>query len=196
MSSYKRLSNLFMPSPLVKGSFLIASPFLDQGLYFRSVILLCEHSETGSFGLIINKPLEVEIPEDLFSFEKTLNPRVSLLSSGINQPNQLILLHSSPSDSEHTLSICDGVFLGGDLTFLQKNIQESEGPYLHLCFGYCLWGPGLLEKEVLSEAWYVHPATQEKLFLAPKEELWTTLLQEMGGKYADLTKIPEDLTLN
>ncbi|NGX48150.1 MAG: hypothetical protein K1000chlam3_01540, partial [Chlamydiae bacterium] len=45
-------------SELSKGSFLIASPEIDAGIYFRSVVLICEHTPSGSFGLIINKPVE------------------------------------------------------------------------------------------------------------------------------------------
>ena len=52
--------------PLGKGTFLIGSPEVERGLYSRSVLLLCEHNVTGSFGLIINKLLDVDFPEGSF----------------------------------------------------------------------------------------------------------------------------------
>ena len=52
-------------SHLTKGSFLIASPDIDSGVYFRSVLIICEHSSAGSFGLIINKSLEMDLPDEI-----------------------------------------------------------------------------------------------------------------------------------
>ena len=56
-------------SELKKGSFLVASPEIDDGIFFRSVVLLCDHSPVGSFGLIVNKPLEIEAPEEILDLE-------------------------------------------------------------------------------------------------------------------------------
>ena len=44
---------------LKKGTFLVASPDIKSGIFYRSVVLLCDHSAVGSFGLIINKPLDI-----------------------------------------------------------------------------------------------------------------------------------------
>ena len=131
---------------ITKGTFLIASPLLEKGLYFRSVVLICEHNVGGSFGIVINKPLNIEFPDELFRLEEQANLNISILSGGSIQPNQMILLHSGKSSPEQTLQVCEDVFLGGNLEFLQKNIVEANGPYIHLCFGYSAWGPGLLER--------------------------------------------------
>ncbi|MGH2639199.1 MAG: YqgE/AlgH family protein, partial [Rhabdochlamydiaceae bacterium] len=77
---------------LTKGSLLLASPDIDTGLYFRGVILLCEHGPTGSFGLLVNKPLEIEIPEDIINLKEIPNPHVQVRAGGPLQPNQMMLL--------------------------------------------------------------------------------------------------------
>ncbi len=181
---------------LTKGTFLIGGPELERGLYSRSIIILCEHNANGSFGLIINKPLNVDFPDELLSTQERSNPNLEILSGGILQPNQLLLLHSSDEVPDQTLQICEGVFLGGDLDFLQKQITEPNGPHIRLCFGYSAWAAGQLEKEVLSGAWFLHPATDEYVFKTAPDKAWISILKSMGGKYASLAMIPEDLSLN
>lgn len=183
-------------SQLVKGSLLVASPEIDQGIYSRSVILLCEHSSSGSFGLMINKPLEIELPEEILNWKQRANQGVEIRSGGPIQTNQMMLLHSSDQLGEQTLKVCDGVYLGGDLQFLQEAIADANGPKIRMCFGYAGWGTGQLEREFLNGGWFLLPGTARHVFELPSEKLWQTVLREMGGKYATLSMIPEDLSLN
>jgi len=183
-------------SHLEKGTFLIATPDVGSGMFFRSVLLLCEHSSSGSFGIVVNKHLELELPEEILSLEQLNNPRVSIRAGGPVQTNQMMLLHSSNQIPEQTIEICDGVYLGGDLQFLQEIITDQEGPTLRLCFGYSGWQSGQLEREFLDGGWFICPASSEHIFETPPEKLWQALLCELGGKYATLSMIPEDLTLN
>ena len=181
---------------LSKGSFLIASPEIDTGVYFRCVILICEHSAAGSFGLIINKNLDIELPEEIVNVKEFTNPNAYIRAGGPIQPNQMMLLHSSDHIPDQTLQLCEGVFLGGDLPFLQESVMELSGPAVRLCFGYCGWGAGQLEREFLSGHWFLHPGSARYIFETPPEKVWQAVLREMGGKYATLSMIPEDLSLN
>ncbi len=183
-------------SELSKGSFLIASPEIDAGVYFRSVILICEHTPNGSFGLIINKPLQIELPEDLINLKNLTNPNVSIRAGGPIQPNQMMLLHSSDALKEQAMKVCEGVYLGGDMQFLQESIASLAGPKLRLCFGYTGWDAGQLEREFLSGNWFLAPGSANHVFETPPEKVWQNILREMGGKYATLSMIPEDLSLN
>jgi len=179
-----------------KGTFLIATPDIDVGLFFRGVILVCEHTPGGSFGIMINKSLELELPEEIINISNLANPNVSIRAGGPVQPNQMMLLHTSDSIPEQTLQICDGVYLGGDLQFLQESITDENGPPINLCFGYAGWGAGQLEREYLDGNWFIHPASARHIFYVDPEKLWASLLREMGGKYASLSLIPEDLSVN
>jgi len=181
---------------LERGTFLISSPEIDAGLFFRGVILLCEHTPSGSFGLIINKPLDIEIPPELINITDASNPSIGLRAGGPLQTNQMMILHDSPDIPEQTLRVCDGIYLGGDLDFLQEIINDSQGPRVRLCFGYVGWDAGQLEREFLDGQWYLKGASSNHLFEVAPEKLWQTLLKEMGGKYATLSMIPEDLSLN
>jgi putative transcriptional regulator len=108
----------------------------------------------------------------------------------------MMFLHSSDKMAEQTLKVCDGVFLGGDIQFLQEAISDPSGPSIRLCFGYIGWGPSQLEREILAGAWLVHPGSAKYIFDTPAEKIWQTVLRDMGGKYATLSMIPEDLSLN
>lgn len=183
-------------SQIQKGTFLIATPELDTGFFFRGVILVCEHNPNGSFGLLINKALDLDLPEEILNINQMANPRIGIRAGGPVQTNQMMLLHNSDQIVEQTLKICEGVYLGGDLQFLQEAILDPKGPSINLCFGYAGWGGGQLEREFLDGHWFLHPASPHHLFEVPPEKLWQSLLREMGGKYATLSMIPEDLSLN
>lgn len=178
------------------GSLLIACPEMVDSFFFRSVILLCDHSSVGSFGLMINKPFLGELPQELVGLEESANPNLAVLWSGPLQPNQMMLLHTAPPSSAASLPLAGGVTLGGDLEFLQESMSSPEGPEILLCLGYCGWGPDKLEQEVLNGEWFLHKGSKNLIFNTPKDKIWQTALREMGGKYATLSLIPMDLSLN
>lgn len=183
-------------SQIEKGTFLISTPEIESGLFFRGVVLLCEHNANGSFGLVINKSLELELPEEIINLHNLANPRVKVRAGGPVQTNQMMLLHSCESIAQQTLQICNDVYLGGDLQFLQEAITDENGPDIHLCFGYAGWGAGQLEREFLDGQWFLFPASAKHIFHTSPEKLWQTLLREMGGKYTILSMFPENLSLN
>lgn len=183
-------------SQIERGTLLIATPDIEGGIFFRGVILVCEHGTHGSFGLVINKSLEVDLPEEIVNMNTMVNKKVGIRAGGPVQTNQMMLLHTSEEIPTQTLQICPGVFLGGDLQFLQEALADEDGPEIRLCFGYSGWGTGQLEKEFLDGNWFIHPGSEHFVFHTPPDRLWSALLKDMGGKYASLSMIPEDLSLN
>lgn len=183
-------------SQIQKGTFMIATPDIQTGIFFRGVVLVCEHNPNGSFGIVINKSLDIELPEEILNVKSLANANVGIRAGGPVQTNQMMLLHTSSTIPDQTLQICQDVYLGGDLQFLQETITNPEGPAVHLCFGYAGWGAGQLEREFLDGGWYLYPASRRHIFETAPEKLWQTLLREMGGKYATISMIPEDLSWN
>src|ERR1700722_19781625 len=120
-------------SQIERGTFMIATPDIEGGVFFRSVVLVCEHNPNGSFGLVINKLLDLELPEEIINIQNLANPHVGIRAGGPVQTNQMMLLHTSPTIPQQTLKICDGVYLGGDLQFLQESISDENGPSINLC---------------------------------------------------------------
>lgn len=161
---------------LQKGSLLIASPHMVDPFFNKSVIVICEHSHVGCFGLMLTKRFELDLPEELSELKESQNPHVELKIGGPVQPTQLMLLHTDCSVS-HTLEIIPSVFLGGDLEFLQNTLQDPQGPFVALCFGYSGWGPGELEQDISGGLWIVSKAKREDIFLKNPEELWKKVLE-------------------
>ena len=75
-------------STIQRGTFLVATPDIDSGLFFRSVVLVCEHNIGGSFGLVINRDVELELPEEILHLREMNNPHVGVRASGPVQTNQ------------------------------------------------------------------------------------------------------------
>ena len=183
-------------SEIEKGSFLVASPEIDSGVFNRAVIIVCENCSAGSFGLMINKRLDLNLPEGIINVKGLVNPEVAICAGGPLQTNQMMLLHNSDKIPDQTLTLLDNVFLGGDLPFLQEAAADEKGPAVRLCFGYTGWSAGQLEREFLDGVWFVTPGNYKHIFETPADKVWNAVLQEMGGKYASLSMIPEDLLLN
>ncbi|MCH9632454.1 MAG: hypothetical protein S4CHLAM6_07900 [Chlamydiae bacterium] len=181
-------------SQLTKGTFLIASPEIESGIFHRSVILLCDHNLSGSLGLIINKDIDFEVGENIIELEDLSNPNVELRAGGPTQMNQMLVLHDNAI--EHSTSIVEGLSLGGDLEFLQEALLDSEGPKIRLLFGYSTWAAGQLEKEFLNGQWFVCKGCARHVFETDVENIWREVLKEMGGRFASLSMIPDDLSLN
>ncbi|WP_213357614.1 YqgE/AlgH family protein [Chlamydiifrater phoenicopteri] len=182
--------------PLKKGVFLIASPDIDKSVFSRSVILLCEHSVAGSFGLMLNRTLALDLSDEIFSLENVTNENARFCMGGPIQANQMMLLHTCGYMPDQTLEICPSVYLGGDVNFLQEMASNPSSPSLCLCFGYSGWQGGQLEKEFLEGQWFTSQASSQKIFNSNPETLWQDLLGEMGARYASLATVPENLLLN
>ncbi|WP_239978379.1 YqgE/AlgH family protein [Candidatus Similichlamydia epinepheli] len=153
---------------LEKGVFLIAAPDIDSGAFFRSVILLCEHSPSGSFGLMINKPLDLEIPEGIAHELPMESGHLSIRAGGPVQTDQVMILHDLITTHDSNLKISDRIFLGSDLKLLREKATGKDN--LHLYFGYTGWASGQLERETFEENWYVHPASHRYVFEVPEKK--------------------------
>ena len=182
-------------SPVHKGSLLIATPYMPDPFFRKTVILICEHSHVGTFGLILNKQFELDIPEELSELKESENPYVFLKIGGPVQPTQLMLLHDR-KEMHQTLEILPGIFLGGDLDFLQQNMQDPLGAKMALCFGYSGWGPTELEQDISSGFWIVSEAKAEDILSSTSQDLWKKSLKNMGGKFASLAIMPDHLEMN
>ena len=185
-----------IPSSVRRGSFLISSPEIEVPLFYRSVMLICEHNASGSFALLLNKPLDINLPDEVVNLRSAPNKSVSIRAGGPVQTNQMMLLHTSHLEGQQLLRITEGVYLGGDLPYLHEMLEDENSPPVFLCFGYAGWATGQLEREFLDGSWFTYPATKELIFDTPPEKLWRNLLMQMGGRYATLSTIPEDLSVN
>ena len=175
-----------------KGSLLIANPVLPDPNFSRTVILLCDHDEQGSFGLVINRSTQLKAP-DLFlniNILKSYNEKIYL--GGPVSQSMVFFLCRSPSAAGKLDEICSGVYLGSNLETLESLYSSLENPEQDIRFylGYSGWSGGQLAEEMEQNSWLVQRANEQFIFLDSENLIWPKAVNSLGEKYQYLTKAP------
>lgn len=153
--------------PSLAGSFLVAKTILQDPNFNQTVVLLLQHAKEGAFGLVVNRPAEVEgAPFPVFS-------------GGPCSMNGLLMLHGHAewsSVAQPLTEIAPGIYMG-DNSCVSRVTDPVEGQELRfrMFTGYSGWGPDQLESELASGAWMVVKASGELLFGTPVDDLWDRL---------------------
>ena len=176
------------------GQLLIAMPSLVDPNFHRTVVLLAAHSfDEGAFGLVVNRPLDVELTEilDELGLDGSAGHLPAVLGGGPVEPGHGFVLFESgdapPADSDLSLPL--GLSLSGSIETLGGLISgEGTGKYA-LVLGYSGWFPGQLETEIEENSWLVAPVQTSILFEVPFEARWKAALDSIGvdpGTIADV----------
>ena len=175
-----------------KGSLLIANPVLPDPNFSRTVILLCDHDEQGSFGLVINRSTQLKAP-DLFlniNILKSYNEKIYL--GGPVSQSMVFFLCRSPSAAGKLDEVCSGVYLGSNLETLESLYASLKNPEQDIRFylGYSGWSGGQLAEEMEQNSWLVQKANEQFIFLDSESLIWPQAVNSLGEKYQYLTKAP------
>lgn len=178
------------------GSILISEPF-TQDIYFkRSVVLLTEHSDEGSVGFILNKPVEAdlsEIVDDFPAFEST----VSL--GGPVSTESVHFLHTLGDKLPNSRHVFGNLYWGGDFEVLKLLVLSNSVTPQQLRFfiGYSGWSEKQLDNELKNDFWIVTKTSAANIMNSnPSVDIWRTVLEEMGSKYQLWANFPKDPLLN
>ena len=173
--------------------FLIAMPGLTDANFARSVVYLCEHSERGALGLVINKPSEIDL-KGLFAKVDLPLRRDDLVSSPVLQGGPVqtergFVLHEPifaegdrPEESVYasTMTIPGGLEMTTSKDVLEA-LSTGAGPRKVLVsLGYSAWGEGQLESELGENAWLTVDADKAVIFDTPVEERYDRALGLLG----------------
>lgn len=177
------------------GRLLVSEPFMQDPYFKRSVVLLTEHNERGSFGLILNKPIPMYLNE---AIENAPSFDSKLALGGPVQKETLHYLHLLGDRIPNSTEVMDGIFWGGDFESVKDLIVtgELQPNNIRLFVGYSGWAEGQLDHEMKSKSWIVAHADKDVLFNQKPENLWEEVLKGMGSPYDYLIKLPEDPRLN
>ena len=173
--------------------FLIAMPGVEDASFSRSVVYLCEHSERGALGLIINKPTPISL-EGLFEKvdlslgreDLTLQP---VFQGGPVQTERGFVLHEAmrgPPESEDESPYASTMTIPGGLEMTtSKDVLEAlahgAGPRRVLVtLGYSAWGEGQLESELAENSWLTVGADVSVIFETPVQERYDRALGLLG----------------
>lgn len=175
--------------------FLIAMPGLEDEVFARSVVYLCEHSERGALGLIINKPTDLYLKGLLDKIELSLR-RADLVDApvffgGPVQTDRGFVLHDpmrgmSASSSEFesayasTLHVPNGLDMTTSKDILEA-LANGAGPrQILVALGYSSWGEGQLESELATNSWLTVGADTAVIFDTPVAERYDRALALLG----------------
>lgn len=159
------------------GHFLIAVPALCDPNFFRTAVLLFQHSESGAAGVVINRRTHVKISELSDDFTADTEGAERFVYSGGPVEGPVMAVHTSLVLAE--LPIVPGLYLSTDKNILAKLTQQTEHRYRF--FGnYSGWGPGQLEQELEAGGWLTTPADLDDIFETDDERLWKSLCEQVG----------------
>lgn len=167
------------------GKLLIATPGLNDPRFANSVIFICDHSDKGAMGLIINMPAP----------EIRIEGILAQLDIPVAEGTKDILIHfGGPVETSRGFVLHTNDYVGGDGTMqvtpefsmtasveILQRLARGDGPaYALLMLGYSGWGPGQLESEIVQNGWIVSDAMPGIVFMGAADEKWANALRAAG----------------
>ena len=164
--------------------FLIAMPGLEDSNFSRTVTYVCEHSDQGAMGLVVNRPTGLllgEIFDQLDIHVSDLQAaRQPVYHGGPVQPDRGFVLHTGDHGYDSTVRLNDEISITTSQDILRA-IAAGEGPpQILIALGYAGWGKGQLENELAQNSWLSAPASSEILFNTPYELRWHAAARLLG----------------
>ncbi|EJF28955.1 YqgE/AlgH family protein [Enterobacter sp. Ap-916] len=168
--------------------FLIAMPALQDPLFKRSVVYICEYNDEGAMGIIINKPLEnLQVDGVLEKLKIEPDPRDATIRldkpvfiGGPLAEDRGFILHSPPDNFGSSIRISDDTVITTSRDVLETLGTAKQPKEVIVALGYASWEKGQLEQEIMENSWLTAPASPEILFHTPISERWREAARLIG----------------
>lgn len=177
-----------------QGRILISEPLLSDSYFKRSVVLLTEHSDNGSVGFVLNKPIDMEISEVIKDFPTF---QTKLYVGGPVGKDTVHYIHTLGELVPNSVHVKDNIYWGGDFDRIKELIREGliEPNQIRFFLGYSGWSPKQLEGEIENNAWVISEVEGSRI-MSPDRDMWKGILKSMGNRYKIWTNCPENPALN
>lgn len=177
-----------------QGIILISEPSLRDFYFRQSVVLLAEHNREGSFGVIINKPIEAGV-RDVISDFPDFDAKVFL--GGPVKTDSIFFIHTL-DDVEGSMPIMQGLYWGGNIDLIRERIVRKEITENEIRFfaGYSGWSPRQLDREISEKSWVLSQTNVNEVIHQRPATLWSNYLKSMGSDYAIWANFPADPSHN
>jgi putative transcriptional regulator len=172
--------------------FLIAMPNMADPHFTRTLTFICEHNDRGALGIVVNRPIEmnlqtlleqVSIPLDTGAFKS-----VPIHFGGPVQVDRGFVLHTPLGEWQSTLAVSSEIGLTTSKDILQA-VARGAGPgKMLITLGYAGWAPGQLEHELAQNAWLTVHAKPEVIFDTAAEERLPAAMSLLGIDFASLSE--------
>jgi len=173
--------------------FLIAMPAMVDPNFSRTLTFICEHSDQGALGVIVNRPLDMSL-DTLFErvdlkLESERFQDMPVYFGGPVQTDRGFVLHRPAGSWNSTLAIGETLALTSSRDILEAFGHEGEPQQVLVTLGYAGWSAGQLEHELAQNAWLTVPAEHAIMFDLPPEERLPAAMQLLGIDFANLSEV-------
>ena len=178
-----------------KGRLLISEPFMGDRYFGRSVVLLAEHNEEGSFGVVLNKEKEILVNDILLDFPIFES---YIFLGGPIDTDSIFYIHTLGNKIEDSHEISKGLYWGGNIDTIREKIKlkQLNPSNLRFFMGYSGWQVNQLETELKSNSWLVHRKVNNSILNYPTNKMWSAMVNDMGSDYKHWTKFPVNPNMN
>ncbi len=176
----------------LSNQFLMAMPGVVGGELAGTVIYICEHSEKGALGLVINRPTDLSLAGLLekidLEFETAPQDASPIFFGGPVHTDRGFVLHSPPGDFSSSIKLGD-LALTTSRDVLQA-VAAGTGPEkILITLGYAGWGAGQLENEISQNAWLTVAADVDVIFAVAPEDRYAAAMKLLGIDPSMLTGV-------
>jgi putative transcriptional regulator len=164
--------------------FLIAMPSMDDPNFARTVVFVCEHSDKGAMGIVINRATDLTLARlfDKIDLRLEIAPwrDEPVLYGGPVQTERGFVLHAPAGNYSSTLNVGEDVGLTTSKDVLEAVADGSGPPRLLVTLGYAGWAAGQLEHELAGNGWLTVAADTRVLFDTPLDARFDAALALLG----------------
>jgi putative transcriptional regulator len=178
------------------GRLLVATPALADPNFDRAVVLLLDHDEEGTLGVLLNRPTPVGVGDILEPWADLAGePGVVFQGGPVSLDSALGLAVIPGDDGPPGWRRVHGAIGLVDLDTPPELLAKAIGS-LRIFAGYAGWAPGQLEHELAAGAWYVVESEPGDVSSPQPDSLWRAVLRRQRGKLAMVATYPDDPSLN
>lgn len=187
-----QIENTLLPQ---KGRILISEPFLMDNYFKRSIVLLTEHTDEGTVGFVLNKPVSMKVNEIMTDLP-AIDTIVSL--GGPVQTNTLHYIHTLGDIIPNSMKIMENIFWGGEFDVIKRLLESGSlnNENIRFFLGYSGWQSSQLDDEIADNAWVVAEISPEEIMTPMNKHFWNKTLFRLGKKYQMWSNFPENPQMN
>lgn len=165
---------------------LLAKPDMPDPRFARTVVLVTFPQDTGPMGVVLNRPLDLQLGTLLGTDRPELaGVTDTLYSGGPVEPSGILFVFHAAEHPLRALPVIGDVYLSGDGKVFERLAAEVTDPKARRFYaGYAGWAEGQLDSEIEEDGWFVIPVTEEILFGMPVEGMWEELVKRAMGARA------------
>ncbi len=172
-------------SDLTTPVLLMAMPQVLDPFFHRSVVLLLQHEDQGSYGFVVNRPSTHRVSEILRGMEIGWGGRgeeVAYAGGPVHQNVGTVLFApvlpvGGPDDT--ATEVAPGLALTQHVGDLSR-LAEAPPDRFRLLLGYAGWGEGQLMEEILRNDWLTAPLDSNLIFAPDPDQMWSAALRSVG----------------